>query len=224
MTNLQSGFEKNWSPFNYKQNQIFFIQSFQPFTVYRLDQPNSRNSKNLVYTYNPPRFEPLSYKAQSVDLVSKVDCPAFTSYFGKIRGGTPALLVRGEYLAFYHTYEPGHGHLSTILPDNHFYYFIGAYTFTTDPPFKVTSFSRFPISHETFIPGIYKVGKQQALITFAVSYILINKDGGVILEGQDEDDHHTTTVVLTIGVRDSHTIVAKINLNELLDSLKPIVC
>eukprot|EP01035_Chromulina_nebulosa_P020001 gene20001-25974_t len=224
MSNLKSGFEKNWTPFNYKDDQIFFIQSFQPFIVYKLDKPSRSNSLSLEYHFQSTSIEPISYKGQSVQLVSSVDCPEFSTYFGKVRGGTQAMLVRGQYFALYHTYEPGHGHLSTILPDNHFYYFIGAYTFTTDPPFRVTSFSRFPISHDSFVPGIYKVGKQQALLSFALSYVLINKDGTVILEGEDEDEPHSTTVVLTIGVRDTHTIVAKINLNELLDSLKPIVC
>ena len=102
MSQLNNGLEKNWSPFNYKNNQIYFIQSFQPFRVYKLPDSNDGNTKTTSYTN--AKDVSIKFSAQSIDLISEENCEGFSSYFGTIRGGTPALMVRGQYLVFYHTY------------------------------------------------------------------------------------------------------------------------
>ncbi len=67
---------------------------------------------------------------------------------GKVRLSTPPLLVDGEYLAFFHS-----GHiLASAASNGHnmWHYFMGAYTFSADPPFKVTKTTPLPIVHKGF--------------------------------------------------------------------------
>jgi predicted GH43/DUF377 family glycosyl hydrolase len=66
--------------------------------------------------------------------------------YGAVRGGTPAQLVEDEYLAFFHSSNSIHGgNIAT--------YFMGAFTFSKDPPFRVTRMSREPIVDPTFNDG-----------------------------------------------------------------------
>lgn len=68
--------------------------------------------------------------------------------FGSLRGGTPAQLVDGEYLAFFHS-----GMIASSCASNHidlWHYFMGAYTFSASPPFQITKMTQTPLFHETF--------------------------------------------------------------------------
>jgi predicted GH43/DUF377 family glycosyl hydrolase len=57
--------------------------------------------------------------------------------YGTIRGGTPPVLVGDEYLTFFHS----------RLPDDYFRarYYMGAYTFESEPPFKITRITTEPL-------------------------------------------------------------------------------
>lgn len=59
--------------------------------------------------------------------------------FGAPRGGTPALLVNGEYLAFFHSKKRVFKHGTTSKIGT---YFMGAYTFSSEPPFMLLRASR----------------------------------------------------------------------------------
>lgn len=85
--------------------------------------------------------------------------------YGELRGGTPALLVRGEYLTFFHSKRRVHGRRMT--------YFVGAYTFQSDFPFGITSISKHPIVADTFYIG--KLAPQPYdYILYPTSFIYMN--------------------------------------------------
>lgn len=68
--------------------------------------------------------------------------------YGTLRGGTPALLVDGEYLSFFHSSV-------SIPPEKYWdlsswFYFMGAYTFSSSPPFNITKMTSKPIFNDGF--------------------------------------------------------------------------
>lgn len=68
--------------------------------------------------------------------------------WGPLRGGTPALLVDGEYLAFFHSSVYTSSKASGGKKMWHYY--MGAYTFSAEPPFEITKISQKPIVEKTF--------------------------------------------------------------------------
>ncbi len=115
---FQSLFEKNWVPFDYEG--LFLIG----------------------YTINP-------HAIMSVNLENGINTHLFTTSpqirwdWGIIRGGTPAVLMDGEYLGFFHS--------SCHDPVTHRYtYYVGAYTFQSRPPFSLTRISAKPFTHKDF--------------------------------------------------------------------------
>jgi predicted GH43/DUF377 family glycosyl hydrolase len=68
--------------------------------------------------------------------------------FGTLRGSSSALLVDGEYLAFFHsgiiTSSPASWGIDL------WHYFMGAYTFSAEPPFEITRMTPVPIIGEDF--------------------------------------------------------------------------
>jgi len=70
------------------------------------------------------------------------ETPGIEWQFGEARGGTPAFEYNGRYLAFFHSCtlwkrDP------VVGPRMRYY--MGAYTFEMEPPFRITSFTRQPI-------------------------------------------------------------------------------
>lgn len=139
------------------------------------------------------------------DLSSGLSSPIFETTskikwdFGMIRGGTPALLVDGEYLAFFHS--PIITKTSASNNVSMYHYYMGAYTFSSAPPFQITKISRSPIIGENFYtessydkriiyPGGFTVGEKE----FYVAY----------------------------GKDDSEIWIATINKQKLMNSLKKI--
>jgi predicted GH43/DUF377 family glycosyl hydrolase len=57
--------------------------------------------------------------------------------YGEIRGGTPPVLVDGEYWTFFHSSTPWH------RPKRQ--YHLGAYAFSAAPPFHLTRITEFPL-------------------------------------------------------------------------------
>lgn len=114
----QQNWEKNWVPFNYE------------------------NELMLAYTINPHEIIRPSLEDGLCTHLFKTE-PPITWNFGLIRGGTPAILIDNEYLAFFHS--------SQRNPENGRYtYYIGAYTFESTPPFSLTRISYKPFSHPDF--------------------------------------------------------------------------
>lgn len=101
----------------------------------------------LTYTLNP-------HEVLYPNLKTGLCYPSYISSadikwnFGSLRGSTPPLLVDGQYLAFFHSadFTSSPSSLSYDL----WHYFMGAYTFSIEPPFEVTQITPLPITSEGF--------------------------------------------------------------------------
>lgn len=115
--------QKNWTPFEWQKTLLF------------------------IYTGNP-------HEIIYPDLHSGVCKQLYSTSFmanwtwGEIRGGTPALLVDGEYLTFFHSMKHTASAASNGIPMYHYY--MGAYTFSSEPPFEVQKLSPMPIIGKDF--------------------------------------------------------------------------
>ncbi len=123
---LDTRSEKNWVPFDY-YGKLHFAESIHPHKIF-------------------------------VPLVGNRSCATlFSSDFlnpwnwGALRGGTPAIRVGDEYLAFFHSSKNlATEHSQGVLMPH---YFMGAYTFSATPPFTITRISPEPIVGKNFYEG-----------------------------------------------------------------------
>lgn len=111
--------EKNWVPFDYEGHFL------------------------LSYSLSPHRVFFYSESKESCEQIFSSDRDIYWPY-GELRGGTPALRIDDDrYLAFFHsscemaTMHSG----SESMP----HYFLGAYTFSSRPPFHLLAISPDPI-------------------------------------------------------------------------------
>lgn len=121
--------QKNWVPFEWN-SALFFSYSLNPHEVLT---PNLKNGACFSKAKTQP---PLNW------------------IYGTLRGSTPAILVDGEYLAFFHS------GIKTKSPASYgwrlWHYFMGAYTFSAQPPFEITKMTTKPIMGEDFYTPSYR--------------------------------------------------------------------
>lgn len=207
---LKSDFEsnsmtihKNWGPMIYK-GKLLFIESVNPLNIVEIVDPKP---VKRIYLGS-------DHMMQLVSPISTTDCLGGEFWtFGQYRGGTPAMLVRGQYLAFHHT--RGRSKISTLSSN---VYVFGAYTFTATMPFKITSLSPRPITHE-----IFQIDESRSVV-FPLVFYLDDGNGNEIPEGNSEPNPNKTLVVLTLGINDIDTAIIKISLDTLLRSMKKVEC
>lgn len=172
--------EKNWVPFDYAGHLL------------------------LAYSLKPHRiFHPL--------LTGQGTCETLASTtglinwnFGELRGGTPAILDNNQYLAFFHSTKS----MKTVHSDGAClpHYFMGAYTFSSQPPFEITNISANPI----VAPGFYK-GLVYEPYWHPVRVIF---PSGLILDEQ--------FIWVSYGRQDHEAWVVKMDKQKLLESLVPV--
>lgn len=125
-----SNIEKNWTPFVYKNKEgceeVYFIYKYFPHRILKLGWPF--NGKVRVAYEN-------QYAAEKIEKWEKK--------WGVLRGGTPAIRIGDEYLAFFH---------SSFSANGICYYIFGAITFEGEPPFQIKKISETPI----FFRGVYE--------------------------------------------------------------------
>lgn len=107
--------EKNWSPF-WLDGNLYLIYSDQPRIILEVD----------LHT---------GYCRE----VTRTD-PNWNWRLGRIRGGTPAYLVKEQFLTFFHSSFPAKTSKGRA-------YVMGAYTFDKDPPFAVRSMTSAPLGN-----------------------------------------------------------------------------
>lgn len=107
------GNEKNWLWFGDFQNPFMLYQASNPHTVGCFDD----------------KFYPLRSYLKYWD--------SDEWKFGEIRGGTPPVLVDGEYWTFFHS--------STQWSDRQRRYHMGAYVFEAKPPFSIKRITHKPL-------------------------------------------------------------------------------
>jgi predicted GH43/DUF377 family glycosyl hydrolase len=168
---FQNHWEKNWVPFSYNDS-LFLSYSIHP---HRVILPKTSGACDFLFETEP----------------------SVIWDFGIIRGGTPAILVDGEYLAFFHSsvWNPAAGR---------YIYSMGAYTFSARPPFQLTRISSLPISH----PDFYSTPTNE----LTNSHVIF--PSGLIVNG--------SKIQVSYGENDGAIKVIEIEKNALFESLKLI--
>jgi predicted GH43/DUF377 family glycosyl hydrolase len=170
--------EKNWTPFDYQGN-LLLIYSLTPHRILRL----LGNGKCETYasTESFPYWE-----------------------WGVLRGGTPALREGNEYLSFFHSSL----RISTLHSQGQEmpHYFMGAYTFSAEPPFAITQISPQPIIGKNFYTSPpYKTWRPLRVVF----------PGGFIANEEN--------IWIVYGKQDFEIWVVKLDKKKLLQSLVPVL-
>lgn len=166
--------EKNWTPFIYQDDLL------------------------LYYSIE-------SNQVLDMNWDSGLCSPFFTTFpkinwnWGAIRGGTPAQMVDGEYLAFFHSSKPIKSEVSRDAPRAH--YFMGAYTFSSHPPFEITKISRQPINGDNF----YTYSNRPLRVIYPGGYVISEN-----------------TIYIAYGKDDHEIWIASMSKDKLMHSLKSI--
>ncbi len=168
--------EKNWVPF-VANNNLYLGYSLNPHEILLADLETGICSHQ--------------YTSQFID----------NWKFGTLRGGTPAELVDGEYLAFFHsgkTLVSGASLTDEVL----WHYVMGAYTFSATPPFNITKISPVPINEKSF----YIKSSNPKRVVYP---------GGYIISGND--------IYVPFGKDDCEIWIAVINKEKLIKTLRPAI-
>lgn len=136
------------------------------------------------------------------------DCLAVTPNniqwnWGELRGGTCAVKIGEEYLAFFHSSKEMKTEHSQGQKISH--YFIGAYTFQATSPFSITRISPEPI----IAPNFYTAPDYPTWKPLRVVF-----PGGYITDAKH--------IWIVYGKQDFETWVVKIDKQLLLESLVPV--
>jgi len=170
--------EKNWAPFNY-QGQLLLSYSLNPHTVVIPEFDNS-SAETFSTTESMIKWK-----------------------WGILRGGTPAILDNDEYIGIFHSVKAMASEQSDGIMITH--YLMGAYTFSSHPPFALTKISHEPIVSKSFYNGpAYKTWKPLRVV-FPMGLII--------------DKNY---LWISYGRQDHECWVAKIDKKLLLQSLTPI--
>lgn len=164
--------QKNWMPFEWNQT-LLLVYSPTPHEIL---------SPNLIHGTCQPLYTTL---------------PRVKWQWGRMRGGTSPQLVDGEYLTFFHS-----GLETTSEVSNEqilWHYYMGAYTFSAEPPFEMTKMTSSPIKAE----GFY---------TNSSYYKRVIYPGGFVIAGD--------LIYLAYGKDDSEIWIATIDKNKLLQQMK----
>lgn len=157
--------QKNWVPFEW--NGIFLISySLNPHEILHPVYPKfDCGSCQPIYE----TFAPIKWK------------------WGALRGGTPAILVDGEYLAFFHS------NIWTTSASSQgqemWHYYMGAYTFSSEPPFELNTISSSPIIGE----GFYTRSDYAKRVIFPGGYV-VNGSKIYLAYGKDDSEIWIATI------------------------------
>jgi predicted GH43/DUF377 family glycosyl hydrolase len=179
--------QKNWSPFNYA-GRVYYISSGQPHRI-TAQADTTELSLDIV-------------KARTVSTSKVGGLERFWKH-GEIRGGSPAVLLNGSYITFFH---------SSVIPpetgDVLRTYVFGAYLFEKDPPFAIKAMTKHPIIHESMYTGPWTNLPQSY---YHIDYVAFPMS---ILLSEDQKSIH-----LIYGHQDVNGWVAKIDVTLLLESM-----
>ena len=133
-------------------------------------------------------------------------------------GGTPAVLVTNKktnetyYLAFFHS-------RLMLQHNSKLTYFMGAYTFSSQPPFHMLQISPFPILNDALYLGPWAFFKNRNVdyVPFPTSFF-IDYSHNNVHKNENENDR----IFLFLGHQDYRGLMINMLLQELLDSLEPV--
>lgn len=201
---------KNWSPFVYN-NTAYFIVHINPLHVVRCTETHENDGVHIMSDISIALFANVTWDS------------------GHLRGGTPAHLInKDEYMAVFHS--------TKVIEAGRITFFMGAYTFSSHPPFHLIRISSVPIIHDKFYNGAW-FHKKYDYIVYPMGYIFqdisgskgIGKSGDnrianelseLISLGSSIDSCPTNiNMLLSFGYQDMESWIARINLCELLDTM-----
>lgn len=150
----------------------------------------------LSYNINPHEVLTANLETGICKPLSEAKSKNIDWKHGSLRGATPAQLVDGEYLAFFHS---GIITRSPCSENNElWHYYMGAYTYSAAPPFAITKISPEPLDSLEF----YTYSGYQKRVIYP---------GGYVIEGPN--------LYLAYGKDDAEIWIATIDLAELQNSL-----
>jgi predicted GH43/DUF377 family glycosyl hydrolase len=165
--------EKNWVPFVYEDNgipQIHFGYYVNPHVILQMKDPAKNELIHLLQPNN-----------------CAVQKMPWKDSWGTIRGGTPCILVDGQYLGFFHSFFKEQGKI---------WYVMGAYTFESTPPFRITSCSAEPIRFkEMYQTKIKGSGSSRKPVTFPSGIVLAQEQGKDVLHVATGDNDCAIQIV-----------------------------
>ncbi|MFI0434863.1 MAG: hypothetical protein ACH350_03920 [Parachlamydiaceae bacterium] len=138
--------QKNWVPFVW-DDALLLSYSLRPHEVLYPDLTSGRSIPFVISEFGNQKWE---WK------------------WGQLRGGTPALLVDDEYLAFFHSSIVTSSTASKGKAIHHYY--MGAYTFSHEPPFHITQITSSPIIAD----GFYTSSNLPKQVIFPGGFIIRN--------------------------------------------------
>jgi len=198
--------QKNWVPFEY-EGRLLFMQKMDPLTIVEAYLPPLTPPSNRAGTSGGDG-EGLSDQIKVIQvspLMSDEVRPWKGHYGMPIRGGTPAVKIRGVYLTFFHTL------LMFQFPFKIRTYFMGAMTFCAHPPFHPLSMSTVPIVHPSWYDGPW--------INIRLDYCVFPTSISVEVKANGEEGDH---IWVTVGRQDNEGVLVKMNIDELFHSLDKI--
>lgn len=154
------------------------------------------NKPHLIYMTTPHEVVRFSDDFMKVEEVYKTEAPGLRWAHGEPRGGTPPVLVNGEYWSFFHSSVDW-------CPHGTRRYFMGAYSFTPEPPFKVLRFTPKAILMGS---DFDRCAKDKPLVVFPC--------GAIIRNGR---------WLVSLGVNDLDCAFIRIPHSELMAATRPII-
>lgn len=170
-----------------KYNSVLWQKNWTPF-VY---------NSELLLTYNISPHEII--KPDLATGICSPLCetkPSIRWNYGTMRGSSIPQLVDGDYLSFFHS-----GIVTSSASSEGrelWHYFMGAYLFSSEPPFYIKKISPSPI----IAPEFYTYSSYSKRVIYP---------GGYVVDG--------STLYLAYGKDDSEIWIATIDLNELKKSM-----
>lgn len=181
--------EKNWVPFTRKESsgeeKIYFGYGINPHKILGMQSPTSNQMDHPIFPHTIA-FQKMPWNEKK---------------WGALRGGTPARLINGQYLAFFHT---------LFFDSKRPWYAMGAYTFEANPPYRVTAISAAPI----IFKGIYDT----PAINTAHSKKKAIYPAGMALGNENGKD----VIYVSCGENDSSVKILTFDSESLLQSLTPV--
>lgn len=142
--------------------------------------------------------------------------------FGELRGGTPALYFKGQYLLFFHSkimFRSCHSKL----------YVVGALMFNASSAdthlndnselFTVTKISKYPIINDKLIFPMSVSNQGRMSVVFPMTFLYYDKSGK-----PTDDAEFAVTIALTCGVKDSSAVTIHLNIDEFMKTLVDLNC
>lgn len=166
--------QKNWTPF-VAHDKMHFVYRFNPHMVVEWDHDKREISE--IYTSSHDELAPDIWR------------------FGEIHGGTPAIYVKEHdcYISFFQSHIKMRPFVLDWVERKRRYY-IGAYMFDKNPPFKIRATLQLPLSYD----GLYDDDDDFPRIIFPRGLV-------------DKGDHF----LISAGLDDYRSIILSVNKDEL---------